>query len=165
LADEDPNVQNCAASSLANQGLLAARHFESALSHPSPSVRRWAAVGLGRVNAGDAQERIVELLARALNDSHATVRYAAAESLNNVANRTQYVNGVRAPSPAEKAVPGLTRLLADADRETRLQAALTLANLGTSTPQVQEVLNDALTVPSLSPDLRNRIRTALHPNR
>jgi HEAT repeat protein len=165
LADEDPSVQNDAALALANHGRLGIRHFNVALRHVTPSARRWAAFGLGQINAEDAQQEAADLLIQALNDSHATVRTAAAESLDRVFNRRRYSNGVPAPSPAQSGIPKLRALLADPDPEPRVQAALTLVDLGVSAPEVQGVLREAVAVPSLSPELQSRVRVALQRNK
>ena len=95
----------------------------AALHHPSPSVRYWAATGLGYLLSDETGEK-QRLLKTATQDPSATVRVAAARSLGRLGH-------------AEQALPVLTEALSDANALVRLYAILGLESLG---PVVESAL-------------------------
>jgi HEAT repeat protein len=161
LGDDDRSVENQAALALAKHGVSAIPHFEAALRHKSPTVRRWAAFGLGEVTATDAQQEVVGVLTNALTDKHPMVRKAAVASLERTANRGSFAQGAGATLAAELVVPALTRQLTDPDPETRLEVALALAGLKVKDDALRRVLVEAEHVRELPRGTRERIAAAL----
>jgi HEAT repeat protein len=108
----------------------------------SGRVREAAATGLGRLE-GDARA-VVGTLALALKDTHPGTRTAAADALR------------RMGKDAREALPELQQVLADknADRLTRIQAALALGRIGppdarSAVPVLRDVLADTRAHPEL----------------
>lgn len=103
-----------------------------ALQHPQPSIRYWAATGLGNLDAPDDAARMAT--GAALGDGKATVRVAAAEALFKIGHAQ------------DKALAMLARELESANGWVRHQTTLALDNIGEGArpllPQLRAALKD-----------------------
>lgn len=137
LADPSAEVRRGALRGLARVGAWAPPLLTAVadrLADEEIPVRAQAADTLGR--AGAAAAPVAERLVAALDDGAAVVRHNAAHALAEVGTL-----------PPAAVTPLRTRLRTDEDDEVRVQAALTLGELGARDPSVAKALLEALDDP------------------
>ncbi len=112
LSCGDDERAEAALSHLAAWGSEAVEPLQERLLNPEPEVRWWAVRGLAEVQ----DERVPDLLVRALADSDKGVRWCAGLALRG--------------HPSEKATPTLVSMLSDDDALTRRLAGDALVAIG-----------------------------------
>jgi HEAT repeat protein len=129
LEDDDATIARAAMWALGSRRMTSGV-LEQCLNHPRAEVRREAAVALRRRQ--DDVRTQAGLLVKAMEDTDSSVRKAAAESL-------RYID-----PPVDLILPSLRRLLGDEVEEVRVEAATSLAQLGSAGQKAIDVLLAAL---------------------